>query len=135
MKNKETSQNRRMLITGVLSAIIYGAWAYYVNRGLPTAINSSLAQAVSSFIGGWLVAGLVEATFRRTPKPYRFPVAAFVPYGLTLLTYALVHKLVGTPEILKTISPNIIIGTPYFVLYCMKLDKLEKVEKLALSRS
>lgn len=120
-----------MIITGILSAIIYGLWAYYVNMGLPTVVASSLAQAGCSFIGGWLVAGMVEFTFRHVRKPFRFPVAAFVPYALTLLTYALVHKLVGTPEIFKTILLNIMIGTPYFVLYCVKLEKLDSQKLLS----
>jgi len=124
MQNSENrSKNKRMFITGMLSAIIYGLWAYYVNMGLPTAMASSLAQSISSFIGGYLVAGLIEFTFSVTPKPWRFPISAFVPYALTLSIYALVHKFVGTPDILATISPNIIIGTPYFILYCIKLEK------------
>ncbi|MBL4671351.1 MAG: hypothetical protein JKX81_03755 [Arenicella sp.] len=124
MQNSDKeSKNRRMFITGILSAIIYGLWAYYVNQGLPTALASSLAQAISSFIGGYLVAGIIEFTFSITPKPWRFPVSAFIPYAITLSIYALVHKLVGTPDILSTILPNIIIGTPYFILYCIKLEK------------
>lgn len=119
------SKKTRMLITGLLSAVLYGAWAYYVNRGLPTAAMSSAVQAVGSFIGGYFVAGLVELTFAHTPKPWRFPVAAFVPYGLTLLAYALAHRLVGTPDILATIGLNIVVGTPYFVLYCVKLERNE----------
>lgn len=119
------SKKRRMFITGVLSAIIYGAWAYYVNFGLPTAAASAMVQAVGSFVGGYLVAGLVEFTFGITSKPWRFPTAAFVPYALTLLTYALAHKLVGTPDIIKTIILNIVVGTPYFVLYCVKLERSE----------
>ncbi len=122
-KADKENKNKRMLITGVLSAIIYGLWAYYVNQGLPTALASSLAQAISSFIGGYLVAGIIEFTFSITPKPWRFPVSAFIPYGITLSIYALVHKFVGTPDILSTILPNIIIGTPYFVIYCIKLEK------------
>ncbi|UVM53646.1 hypothetical protein LOY37_14810 [Pseudomonas sp. B21-012] len=119
------SKNRRMFITGVLSAILYGGWAYYVNAGLETAMASAMVQALGSFIGGYLVAGLVEFAFSVTPRPWRFPIAAFVPYGLTLLTYAAAHRLVGTPEILKTIMLNIIVGTPYFVLYCVKLERNE----------
>ncbi len=123
--SKENNKNKRMLITGILSAILYGVWAYYVNYGLPTAIASSVAQAISSFIGGYLVAGVIEFTFSITPKPWRFPISAFVPYGMTLSIYALVHTFVGTPDILSTIMPNIIVGTPYFILYCVKLEKNE----------
>lgn len=124
---KQGKGNRkvRMLVTGLLSAVLYGAWAYYVNRGLPTAGVSSAVQAVGSFVGGYFVAGLVELTFARTSKPWRFPVSALVPYGLTLLAYALAHKLVGTPDILATIGLNIVVGTPYFILYCVRLERNE----------
>lgn len=119
----ERNKKKRMLITGILSAILYGLWAYYVNYGLSTALASSIAQAISSFIGGYLVAGVIEFTFSITRKPWRFPISAFVPYGLTLATYALIHRFVGTPDILSTIMPNIIVGTPYFVLYVIKLER------------
>lgn len=119
----EKNKKKRMLITGILSAILYGLWAYYVNYGLPTVLASSIAQAVASFFGGYLVAGVIEFTFGITSKPWRFPISAFVPYGITLALYALIHFFVGTPDILSTIMPNIIIGTPYFVLYVMKLEK------------
>lgn len=132
MQNSDKeSKNKRMLVTGVLSAIIYGLWAYYVNQGLPTALASSLAQAISSFIGGYVVAGMIEFTFSITPKPWRFPVSAFIPYATTLSIYALVHKFVGTPDIFTTILPNIIIGTPYFVIYCIRLEKSDALSLIS----
>lgn len=117
------NKQRRMLVTGVLSAIIYGAWALYVNYGQPTALASSITQAICSFFGGYLVASIVELVFGMSKKPWRFPVSAFGPYAVTLSVYALVHSWVGTPEIFKTILPNVIIGTPYFFLYCIRLER------------
>ena len=54
-----TSQ-KRMLITGLLSGLIYGLWTYYINFGADNVLLSAWTQAINSFIGGYMVAGLVE---------------------------------------------------------------------------
>lgn len=113
----------RMLITGVLSAIIYGILTYYINYGADNVLLSSLTQAANSFIGGYLVAGLVEFTFRIVPNPYKFIVSAFVPYTLLMIIYALIHYYIDTKHIFYTILPNILIGAPYFFIYVNKLQK------------
>lgn len=113
----------RMLITGVLSAIIYGLLTYYINNGADNVLLSSLTQAANSFIGGYLVAGLIEFTYRVIPTPYKFIVSAFIPYAAVLAVYALIHYYIGTKHVFYTILPNILIGTPYFIIYVSKLKK------------
>lgn len=110
-----TSQTR-MLITGFLSAILYGILTYYINYSADNVWLSAFTQAVNSFIGGYLVAGLVEFTYRVVPAPYKFIVSAFVPY-------AFIHHYIGTKHVFYTILPNILIGFPYFFLYVYKLEK------------
>jgi len=95
----------------------------YANFHEATRWASTLGQAVGSFFGGYLVAASVEYTFGVTRKPWRFPLAALGPYAITLMIYALIHAVIGTPDILKTIMPNIIIGTTYFLLYVVKLER------------
>lgn len=117
-----TSQTR-MLITGFLSAILYGILTYYINYGADNVWLSAFTQAVNSFIGGYLVAGLVEFTYRIVPAPYKFIVSAFVPYALLMVLYAFIHHYIGTKHVFYTILPNILIGFPYFYLYVNKLEK------------
>ena len=117
-----TSQ-KRMLITGLLSALIYGLWTYYINAGANNVWVSAFTQAINSFVGGYLVAGLVELTYRVVPVPYKFMVAAFVPYALLMIVYAFIHHSIGTQHIFYTILPNMIIGFPYFYLYISNLEK------------
>ena len=112
-----------MLITGLLSALIYGLWTYYINSGADNVWVSAFTQAINSFIGGYLVAGLVELTYRIIPRPYKFIVSAFVPYALLMLLYACIHHYIGTKHVFYTILPNMIIGFPYFFLYVKKLEK------------
>ncbi|MFV5508873.1 MULTISPECIES: hypothetical protein [unclassified Acinetobacter] len=117
-----TSQTR-MLITGFLSAILYGILTYYINYSADNVWLSAFTQAVNSFIGGYLVAGLVEFTYRNVPAPYKFIVSAFVPYGSLMILYAFIHHYIGTKHVFYTILPNILIGFPYFFLYINKLNK------------
>ena len=117
-----TSQ-KRMLITGLLSALIYGLWTYYINSGADNVLLSALTQAINSFIGGYVVAGLVEFSYKVVPAPYKFMVSACVPYALLMILYAFIHHYIGTKHIFYTILPNMIIGFPYFFLYVNKLEK------------
>jgi len=113
----------RMLITGILSALVYGILTFYINYGADNVLLSSLTQAANSFIGGYLVAGLIEFTYKIVPAPYKFVVSAFIPYAIVLTIYAFIHYYIGTKHVFYTILPNILIGTPYFIIYVNKLHK------------
>ncbi|PKD85437.1 hypothetical protein [Acinetobacter radioresistens] len=117
-----TSQ-KRMLITGLLSGLIYGLWTYYINFGADNVLLSAWTQAINSFIGGYMVAGLVEFSYKVIPAPYKFMVSACVPYALLMILYAFIHNYIGTKHVFYTILPNILIGFPYFFLYFNKLEK------------
>ena len=117
-----TSQ-KRMLITGLLSALIYGLWTYSINFGADNVLLSALTQAMYSFIGGYVVAGLVEFSYKVVPAPFKFMVSAFVPYALLMILYAFIHQSIGTKHVFYTILPNMIIGFPYFLMYVKKLEK------------
>ena len=81
-----TSQ-KRMLITGLLSGLIYGLWTYYINFGSDNVLLSAWTQAINSFVGGYVVAGFVEFSYRVVPTPFKFMVSAFVPYALLMILY------------------------------------------------
>jgi len=115
------TRQHRQLITAGLSAVCYGAWAYYANLGSDLRLLSTLIQFTGSFIAGYFVAAIVESVFARLSDPWRFPVAAVVPFWSTLAMFALIHIYVGTAEVVKTLLPNFIIGTAYFIVYCHKL--------------
>ncbi len=118
-----TERQTRQLITAVLSAVCYGGWAFMANAGSELRLLSTLVQFVGSFAAGYVVSGFVESVHARLSAPWRYPVAALAPYWLTLLLFATVHAWVGTAEIALTLTPNFVIGTLYFLVYCRKLEE------------
>tara|TARA_R110002095_G_scaffold273_1_gene1689 strand:+ start:2105 stop:2494 length:390 start_codon:yes stop_codon:yes gene_type:complete len=113
----------RLLVTAISSATFYGGWALFVNWNTESRVASTTAQALCSFIAGYYVASLVEFVFGLLERPWRVPIASTVPYFGVLGIFAGIHYWIGTPHILYTLLPNIIVGTAYFILYCVKLEK------------
>jgi|GEM_PF-814640 len=130
INNKKT----RLILTALLSASIYGGWAYYVNYGSELLFLTVIIQVTCSFIAGYFVATIVEKVFSLTAPPWRYPIASLAPYSITLLLFACIHHFVGTEHILKTLLPNIIIGTGYFLIYCNTLETLFKTQKTELCK-
>lgn len=130
---KFDEKRKRQLFTAAISAIGYGAWAFYINHGTESLYSATVVQTVSSFIAGYSVAAIVEKVFWKAQPPWRLPLASLLPFSCVLVIFALVHALVGTEQILLTILPNSVIGFVYFHLYCLGLERVAKGQKVALS--
>lgn len=117
------TKKSRVLITAFSASIFYGIWAFFANYSAQNAITSALVQFVASFVFGTIMAMIVEWVFEHTKPPLRFVVSAFAPYSLVLVLFFIIHYLINTENIIQTLLPNAIIGTLYFVIYCIKLEK------------
>jgi len=120
------SSTKRTVFTATISALFYGGWALYINQDSNRLWQSVLTQVVCSFIGGLLVAGLVEKTFSALAPPWQVPVAAIGPYSLALLLFLLAHLAIGSENPLLLLLPNSIIGTSYFFAYSLRLKYQEE---------
>lgn len=128
MKKKLEEKKTRLLFTAIISAVAYGGWALYINLDTNVWLRATMVQAICSFLAGYFVSSIVERIFRSTAPPWRFPLSSLGPYSVTLVIFASLHGVAGTEEIFKTILPNLIIGTAYFQIYCIGLEKLAKQE-------
>jgi hypothetical protein len=113
---------RRTFFTAIISALFYGSWALYINYNSDRLWQSVITQAACSFIGGLLVAVLVEKTFKALEPPWRVPAAAFGPYSLALFLFLLAHLAVGSENPLLLLVPNALLGTVYFYVYSLRLS-------------
>ena len=100
--------------------IAYGGWAAYANHryGLTTALVSALAQGTISFLVTAFMTLILEAIFYRfAAGALRFVVTAIGAQVVVALVTFTVHYVVGTPEIIVTMTPSFIVSSIYSVVY------------------
>ena len=117
---------KRVIISGTIAFLAYGAWATYANDqyGIWIAIRSGFTQGLLSLFVTVTMTFTVEKTFMWTKNAkFQWLLTAFGPLSLLLGLMALVHWIIGTPEILKTIAPSAIVGTIYCTIYTTGLTK------------
>lgn len=129
MKNRSI---RRVLISGILAFLIYGAWATYANSnyGLAIALRSGLIQGLLSLLVTMSMTYGMEIIFARIKWfGLRFIFTAFGPLIFVILIMFLVHSIIGTPNIFETIAPSMIVGIIYCVSYTTGLSSISNKAK------
>ena len=109
--------------------VAYGLWAWWANlaHGDMVAIRSGLVQGGYSLVLTFVMTLVTEVVHL---KLRHLPGAAFVTTAmLSVLLFVsayVIHRLVGTPEILMTILPGWVIGTLYTFFYILGLSRLTR---------
>jgi hypothetical protein len=110
---------RRLLpFAPLLAALVFGGWAMYVNRqaGLTIALRSGLAQGVYAVFCTQIVGRVAVDVFRRTlGMRWRYILSFGASFLAMIAIPAVLHRAVGTPEILAAVLPGLIWGSGYIV--------------------
>jgi len=112
---------KKIFYNGVFAATIYGIWTYYAND--IGAVTSALTQASLSFTLTFFVAFSLELINKHTQS-----FGTVVMYILMLLCMLAtvqigIHYVMNTENIIKTVTPSLMIGTVYIVSYILHLNK------------
>ena len=111
--------------TSSAAALIWGSYAYFVNRnGTSSALNSGLLQGISSFGITYIS---VEA-LKNLHDMFEQNVDKLIlpPLVLLLLTsglYSSVHYIIKTENIVATLLPNLLAGFTFSLVTCLHLNK------------
>lgn len=100
--------------------IAYGGWAVYANyrHGLATSLVSALTQGIISFLVTAFMTLILEAIFYRfAAGALRIVVTAVGAQAAVALVTFTIHYVVGTPEIIVTMTPSFIVSSIYCVVY------------------
>ena len=117
----------RSLLSSIAAFVIYGGWAYFVNRSH----DESLAQMIGVVQGGYsfgltfvmtLVTEWLYQKFSNQTHQVRY-VMVTVCTALFIMPVT-IHWMIGTPEILMTILPGFVIGSIYTWVYVLGLSKV-----------
>ncbi len=114
---------RSTVVHVAFAALAMGGWALFANcgHGLSAAIGPAIAQgAVSGLITLFLKRALEAMTARMSGLlAYTAPPA--ITAAVILVTLIGVHRLIGTPEIARTIAVPWTVSTLYAILYAAAL--------------
>ncbi len=114
----------RALVLGVGAALLYGSWAYFANHevGVGAGLRAACVQALLSFTATVVLVSLVEHLFAAARNPgWGFWLAGFGGSCTGALVMASVHGIAGTPNLLLTIAPSLVIGTTFCFVYAAGL--------------
>ncbi len=115
-----TAVQKRVLRLTVVAFVLYGAWAALANRdhGTAVAARAGLVQALSSATTTLVITGGIEGLLVRL-RAWRggLLLAGLLPPTASSLVHLAVHLLNGTPEVLRTIAPSVVLGYVFAALY------------------
>lgn len=120
----------RLLIPPVAGFLAYGAWAVFINysHGWDLAVKAGLTQGGYSFCITLILGVMIEwlfARLARTPLPLllRGLCVFFLSFSLLVVTSYSLNYWLGTPELILTILPGLLMSAMYTALYIFTLSK------------
>lgn len=108
------------MLAALIGGGAYGCWAVFTHDrlGLGVALRAGLAQVALSVIATLVAVLVLERLFRWPSNPVRgFWLAALGTSTLSAVWLCAGHALAGTPHIVVTIAPPVIVGTASDFLY------------------
>lgn len=119
----------RSLLAGLAGFVGYGGWAWFANydHGADIAMRSGLIQGGYSLVLTFLMTIVTEYLFTIWQHHSSAAIRTTLLVSTILFCSAYtIHMLVGTPEILMTITPGFVIGTIYTYVYVLGLHASSK---------
>lgn len=118
----------RILIPPIAGFLFYGTWAFFVNseHGWMPACKAALTQGSYSFIVTLILALMIEWLFVKLSgvKGRSLWVLLFAVLMLAI-TSSTLNLVTGTPNILWTILPGLLVSSVYSVIYIATLNRIE----------
>lgn len=103
--------------------LLMGGWTLFANRehGLAAAWLPALAQGIISGVLTGLLKKTLEALDGKLAGVAAYVVPPAITAGSILLVLTVVHRLIGTPELVATIAFPWTVSTLYAVVYNARL--------------
>ena len=120
----QNNVNRKAFLISCVAFFIQGSWAVYANHefGWGKSLPAGLVQGLCSFAMTYLSTMLIEYILfvaSAAAKTLRFAAASASTSVFIAAVQSLAHWLTGTPHIIKTILPAVLIGGIYCIVYAL----------------
>lgn len=127
MNNKIKNTQRYNFLSAFFAFLLWGSWSFYVNMNqsdLRSGIISGLAQGICSFLITLFITHLVEKQFNfYQNKWFKLILPPICTIFLTGSLLLIVHHLIQTPAILKTVTPALTVALLFAFFTNFKLYK------------
>ncbi len=113
---------KRSLATAVTGALVWSAWAAFVNgrHGVEAWLPAAATQAVLAFLIAFFMTAAVEFLVRLARRAWvSFVLAVGGTFAVIVPATLLGHTLAGTPELLATVTPPWLIGLVFCSMYTL----------------
>lgn len=117
------------LISAVLAFLLWGSWAYVTNSGesMNRGIVAALTQGTASFVMTLFMVQAVTYLFHRFDRPLaKVVVPALIVNCCTTFCLVNVHTLMGTPRILATILPALMVAFSFCMFTAWRLLRIHQ---------
>lgn len=120
-----TQKQRQWTFVG-LAFVLQAGWAFYVakNESITTASRTSLLHGFLCALMTLISSQIMEWLYGLGKNPHvSIPLAIVGTATIIIGGAAVVHFINGTPQLLKTLMPLIVLGIPYYILYTFIIFK------------
>jgi len=106
--------------------VLWGSWAFYINSQVSTlaGIKAGIVQGLFSFVSTLLVISILSKLYNHFKQPL---LKLTLPTLLIVLTLSSIlitaHTIANTPEIIKTVTPSLIVAILFCSFTTYKLTK------------
>ncbi|WP_223788695.1 hypothetical protein [Marinicella meishanensis] len=110
----------------VLAFVVWGGWALYANfhAGFVVAVISAVFQGTFSLVMTLCMGFLTAFLYHRLAVPWlQLVMPALLISLLALGCLTLLHHVIGTPEIMMTIWPALVVGYGFCLYRTIQLRK------------
>lgn len=118
------SPARRVVILTCGAFLVYGGWAAAANLAYATsaAIRAGIGQGLSSALSTMFISTAIELCWARWKSSHVGMLLSWlVPSTITMMLHGLVQWLIGTPNVLLTISFPAVMGYVFALVYVFSL--------------
>ncbi|KAA8733720.1 hypothetical protein F4V57_06600 [Acinetobacter qingfengensis] len=130
MQTTVKNTQRYNIVSAIFAFCLWGGWSFYVNSQSTdwhTGVISGLAQGICSFIITLCMTFLIEKQFNfyqdKLAKSILPPLLTVILTGSCLF---MIHYLIATPNIIKTISPALTVALLFAFFTNFKLYQQSK---------
>jgi hypothetical protein len=112
------------IISALAAFVVWGGWAYYINDTGTENVRaiSAATQGISSLIITLALVKLVSLIFNRLPRKITSVfIASILSVTCSGSCLIAVHYLIGTPEIVGTVSPPLLVAFLFCLFTAYKL--------------
>lgn len=131
--NTKNYAPKRSIISSIAAFIGYGTWSAFANynHGFEMVTKIVLIYGAYSAVATLIYSNVMEYVFQRcSNNQYNSIITIIITCTIMYSTSVFINILIGTPELLLTIAPGIIISTIFAMGYVKILQIKIKPQKI-----